>query len=348
MKFIVKSIMLVLVVMFLVTTTSFTQTDSIGKTWVKTVEINKQFPNPDLVQPGDTVWVEIDGNKRFFIASKDSLNSQWAITVAALQKISINKDAPIKITLIEPGIDKNNIFLILFFAAMVFGFLGMLLGALMRKRHLDKASEISETITTEATCNPPILAQVPDFNSASDTEIHLAAENAIANTYRGRNFEIVGKVERGRINGKMKIFFADGSNRIEEFKNEPGYRTTVHFTDTDKTKVVVWRYSCFNPLFSANDANFSGTFTQEEEGSIAEPVANISEVETEELNQMITSKEEAILPDEKVPEVEKEAKNEKMQLTKLQISSDKGLNLEGDFKIEFSELKSLVDVFKNK
>jgi hypothetical protein len=306
---------LVLVAILVFATPSFAQTvDSVGKTWVKTVSINPQFPNPDKVRPGDVIWVEIAGQRKSFVANPDSINSQWAATVAALKKTSPAPNAPIFLSIVpNKGLFEPNVFWPLMILALAMLTLIYFTVRTLAKRNKLQEEERNhevpelEDITSEETPvveeeqSPPILEEVPNFESATPEELHQSAELAVANTYRGRNFEIIGDVEKGMIDGRMVIFFKDADDRVEEFHNEPGYRTTVRFLDTNEVKSVVWRAACFNPLWSASDANFFGTFTPEVEGAIPQPIPSISGPESEELKNLITSDAEPVLPKKQEP-----------------------------------------------
>jgi len=307
MKYFVKSIFVLVAI--LIASSSFAQAPtgetgpafSVGQKWLETVNINTQFPDPDKIKIGDTVKVSVE-NKTIIFVADSSLNSQWAVTVAAIREMAVDKQAPISVTVV-PKKNNEKMFWYLIYAILVLLFLTIVIAWLLYVRSKDQhellvgAEELlnsNSNSTPLVVSGPPILENVPDFSSATEKEIYLAAESAISNTFKGRNFEIIGEVERGVINGKMKIFFADGSSQVEKFKNEPGYRTIIHFLDSEKTKKVVWRSSCFNPLWSANDAQFYGTFFPKGKNRVLMLIDKISQTEEKEISHRITMSDEEI------------------------------------------------------
>ncbi|MDP2815198.1 MAG: hypothetical protein Q8O19_00790, partial [Rectinemataceae bacterium] len=134
------------------------------------------------------------------------------------------------------------------------------------------------------------VADPPDFRSGSDEMVRANAE-AAARTAFGQ-VQIVGNIERGTINGEQIMFNRDGSSQIETFHNEPGYRARVRFSNGTE-RVVVSRWSCFNPCWSRVNSQFNGVFTPT--GSkVADPIPAIQSNQIERVRQSIRGGEQRL------------------------------------------------------
>lgn len=333
----------------------------VGKVWLDICVMNRaQYPDSNLVQPGDVIRLPLG---RPYVAKRErGTDHMWQASLYFVNEVVapyligerslIPLEGAVQSNTSRPLVDSwdDRALLIIFFLAVV------LLAAWM----LYRANRIGER-PKAATPPPPFVATPLDFQSAADTQVRPVATEALGRTF-GRNFEIIGEIVRGWINGRLTVFFADGSRRTEEYENEEGFQARLHFSDgTERT--VVSRWQCFNPVWSASDVEFRGTFTPAESGK-PEEIPQISESQVAHLSQNIqdlAAGREPVAPVAAVvpesfpatpPSIspstatsaseETKRDGEIMRLTKLQFSTDKGLNLEGNIPLTVEELKELI------
>lgn len=307
----------------------------IAKNWARNVQLNmKKFPKPDSLAVGDTVDMDVDGEKISFVAG-DSLNSQWVMNIAAVLQKAKQKDAPINIT-IKKGPEVSRFMHVvvslvaLILAATIIGSLILLyvLAFKKNKKGEEKKEKECETtdakapatteplkeelantdeITNEDTIYPPILEaeKIPDFNTGSVSEVRVATADAIQNIYH-QPFEIVGDVIRGLVDGTMIVWDAFGNRTVTTFFMEPGFRAVIRFTESGKVIVVYCKWSCFNPLVSARDAEFRGKFYPMADNTV-EDIPTMPEQEADEMSW-------TIFPDKEMKAGETELVNIKQQV----------------------------------
>lgn len=205
----------------------------------------------------------------------------------------------------------------------------------------------------------------PDFHTAADSQVRPIAEQALRRVLGGE-FEIIGEIERGTLNGVFTVFFANGSRRTETYKDEEGFRARIRFANGTE-RVLACRWECFNPCWSAKDAKFNGTFTPvgdkpKEVAKISpeqashlsanirdikadlKPIAPIADVipENAEPSSISPAPSVSTTSPDASPKAEAPMSSEKLRLTKFQVSADKGLNLEGDITVTVEELQAIV------
>lgn len=330
----------------------------VPKVWLRVCELNReQYPDSNLVQPGDVITLplrlqyvaEAGGGDHMWRASKHF--SSDVVVPYLVQGFATDLDAIVQKEATESETKYSDSvpfwkwLVVVAFIVGIFWILWMLLlGTYGRKD------------TREPATFPPFTSRPPDFDAAADSQIQPVASEALGRTF-GRNFEIVGEIERGWINGTLIVFFADGTRRTEKYQNEEGFRAKLRFADGTE-RVVVSRWHCFNPCWSASDADFNGTFTPQAEGKPQE-ILPISESQASHLSENIrdiAAGREPIAPvAEVVPgansvpkpsplpqQAESPKSAEKLRLTKFQVSADKGLNLEGDITVTVEELQAIV------
>ncbi|MCM2338918.1 MAG: hypothetical protein NDI62_00450 [Burkholderiales bacterium] len=366
MKSFVKSIFVL--AMLLIASFSFTYAQkapggetgpafNVGQKWLEIKNINPS-PNHDSLDVGDTIFVSLGGEKTFYIADPIEVNSKWAAAVKALREKTGNyKDSPtFKISHKKEDDSAMLILLILLCATII---------ALIAER-IRKQSQIAEAavVETSVQAGPPMIDEAPAFETITKEQMRKDIELVTTRTFH-RKFRIIGEVLKGWITGRFVSFFADGSNVVSNFKNEPGYLAYVLFEGEEELKQMVCQAACFNPLYTAVDAEFDGIFLIQNEKELETgSIINVDRISPEEIKQIshgITMPQEEInleeMADERVsaPVVETKEKSVSeskvesvMKITRLQISYEKGLNVEGEFSMEMKEFKDILTTFKNK
>ncbi len=330
----------------------------VPQVWLDECRLNRiRYPDSNMVRAGDTLLLPT--NKRYIVEGNQGSDHMWRAAMSFAQNTVLpylNHHQNVVSTVANTS--KTAILDPILFWFLIAAVLLILLVMLwfIRKNLLDRR-------------HPFVARQnIPDFENASDEEVEEVVENALRQIY-GRNFEIVGPIQRGYIDGTMTSFFANGSQRNEEFHDEPGFRARLRFNDRHE-RLVVSRWSCFNPCWTAQDAQFSGTFTpvdemhpqridritNEELGDLTQNIRRTNRGEEPAVDPIPPAepKEEARVEgrpgQEPKPESQKETpapaveKTEegKLHFTKVQISNEKGLNLEGNFDLTPKELQELI------
>ena len=110
---------------------------------------------------------------------------------------------------------------------------------------------------------PPFIEpeRVPDFNTATSQDAAPVVAEALGRVYGP--IEILGNVERGRLNGTFTIFYSDGSHRSETYHDEPGFKARVRLGNGNEV-TAYGRWACFNLVRGAENVDASRvTFTAE-------------------------------------------------------------------------------------
>jgi len=314
----------------------------VAAVWLTTCQLNKnRFRDINMVQPGEDILLPLN---RHYVAKQSprSTDHVWMGSTYFVNEVvnpyleNKNTATAPKADTLQPVTKKRDYslggfikfagFMLLVIAAI--GFIIWLIVSISKKI-INRRSFVK---------NPPDL-------NAPDAQVRPLAEQALRATY-GRDFQIVGEVERGVANGEQTMFNNDGSAEVIEFRSEPAFRARIRFNNGTE-KLVVCRWSCFNPCVNRTDSAFKGTFTPD--GGVPEMIENLSEKEvrdTQENIRRIARNEAPILnipaPPAPIKEVKVKTDN-RMHLTKLQISSEKGITLEGtDIPLTVAELQKLV------
>lgn len=319
----------------------------VPKVWLEVCAMNRaQYPDSNLVFPGDVIALPLG---KQYVAKPGGTDHMWQASTyfsnEAVMSYLLGDTAvpvvtqPVQVVEEESKSGSSNFGLwVLIVAALVVA--SLYLFRFWRSKR------------------KPFVKHPPDFRAATDAQVRPVAEAALGRAF-GQGTQIIGRIERGTISGRQVIFFGGGPHTTETYRNEPGYRARVRFQDGTETSVVS-RWSCFNPVWSAVWAEFEGTFTPE--GGQPEAIERISDAQAAHLGvamQEIASGREptvsvsTIIPGRQPAPVAgptpappaaavAEEREEKLHLTKVQISSEKGLNLEGDIPLSVEELKELI------
>jgi hypothetical protein len=325
----------------------------VAKTWTDICALNRErFPDSNMVKPGDIIALPLR-RSYFAMMAPQGASHMWRASVVFVEEV-VGKYADERMQHIllaprpdstnmgsvaqkeyKPGRGIINMFLYIFLILLGIGLLGLL------ARHLQNASRRRAFVK-----NPPPT-------NAPDSQVRPLAERALQQTY-GRDFQIIGDIERGVANGRQTMFNSDGSSEVVNFYNEPAFRARIRFNNGTE-KLVVCRWSCFNPCVNHVNSAYKGTFTPG--GGQPEVIENVSEKEVRDMRENIRriAREEKIVappvfsrPGSPAPVKPPTTKTDnKMHLTKVQISLEKGINLEGpDIPITVAELKALVAQLK--
>ncbi|MFH1161778.1 MAG: hypothetical protein V1696_00650 [Candidatus Jorgensenbacteria bacterium] len=329
----------------------------VPKVWLDVCARNRVlYPDSNLVLPGNIVVLPLG---EFYTAKPGGMDHMWQASVYFANEVAIpylQKDTHAAKTVapIVPAVPVKTetgdfpwglaIFMIVLVAALMYLFYWLV---------------FKRTVVP-----PPFIAEerIPDFQQATPEQLLPLAQEGLGRIYGEKNFEIVGPIEKGTIgDGTLTMFYADGSHRNETYHDEPGFRAHLRFKDGSES-LIVSRWSCFNPCYTAQSAEFSGTFTPEgsdqpqmieriteaEAGDIGENIRRIARGEEVVVGPSVAApvQELPVAPKTKAPatapadaEPEKEIK-----ATKLQISCEKGITIEGETNLSFDQLKQLTEL----
>ncbi len=311
----------------------------VSEVWLDILELNRErYSDLNMVYPGDLVLLPLE---RYYVVREEpqGADHMWRAAVYFTNEVVLPylyPPTPIEVDSIKEEAEErvfpwwSLILLVLFISYIV----GVIITLIRRKRKMRS--------------RPPFVSFPLSFD-APERQVRRFAQQALSSTF-GRGIEIK-QIEKGRINGQQTVFYSDGSYQAENFKNEPGYRAHVRFPDGNE-RLVVSKWQCFNPCWSAQGAQFKGTFTPD--GGKPEEISEIRYDEAYLLSQKIRDLAENLeLENEadssSVP-VDKTENNPKTlkegYFTKVQFSPDKGLNLEGNFPLTIKQLKSLIKEIK--
>ncbi|MFH0806167.1 MAG: hypothetical protein V1885_00335 [Candidatus Brennerbacteria bacterium] len=325
----------------------------VPKVWLDVCALNRaQYPDSNLVSVGDTIALPVG---KQYVAGLEEGNHMWqasgyftdmVVMPYVLSEVGTSFEEIVRVAQ-QPSERSALRARALLFALSI---IALLVAAIL---WLDWSVKRRR----------PFATMQPTFRGGSDEQVRSAAERALTGTF-GRGFEIVGPIERGVINGRQTVFFASGRHENETFRGEPGYRARLRFQDGSEA-LVVSRWSCFNPVWSAEGVRFRGTFTPQ--GGRPEEIPVISTAQANHLGgairEVVSGREPAtpasmFVPDRQpapipanprpsgtpsAPTSEEPKQDGKLlKLTKVQFSRDKGLNLEGDIPISIEDLNALI------
>lgn len=330
----------------------------VDKVWLWTCATNREyFPDSNRVLPGEVI--KLPRNVLYVAKPNGGQDHMWQASLHftneyILPYLEGGTVKPIPGQTPSNKVPSQNIVEDKDWLWWVIGLLIFIILVLVASIFKDKARE-------KEVNNPPFLATPPDLH-APDAEVLPAAEASLRQSL-GRGFQIVGAVERGTLNGEQTMFFSNGTHRTEHFHNEPGFRARVRFDDGTERQIVA-RWSCFNPVWGAKDAKFEGTFTPND--GQAQPVPVLSAEQTATIARNIqrvntgvpVTAQPSTVPETPAPKAPETAQpkveepqppasptpdgTKRMKLAKLQFSTEKGLNLEGEIPVELEELKSII------
>lgn len=325
------------------------------RVWLNVCALNQErYPDLDVVHPGDTILLPLG---RQYVAKAGDGNHVWQasayftnmlLTPYLTSEGETNGDEMLDAIREQSesgsywSVNRSILWIVIVVALGTWTFL-LLYSAKKRRK--------------------PFAWVIPSFTGASDDQVRPIAEHAFQGAF-GRGFEIVGPIERGVINGKQRVFFASGHHETQNFSNEPGCRARLRFQDGTEA-LVVSRWACFNPVWSATNVRFRGTFTPqggrpEEIPAISEALAShfgavIREVRGGNVpaapaSSFVPGRQPVPVPEAPqrteappaTPTEEPKQDGKLLKLTKVQFSRDKGLNLEGDIPISVEDLKAII------
>lgn len=303
----------------------------IDKIWLEVLDLNKDYPDPDFIQPGDIIKLPLHYK---FVAKNEPVGADhmWSASEWFADRVIM----PYLEGAITEQKEKTLGYRVWW--VWLFSFILILLSVILFFSLLFRSRE-----------RRAFVSKPPPFD-APDSNIRHISEQVLGNVFGDRGLEIVGEIERGHINGTQVVFYANGTRRIENFEDEPGYRARIRFFNGNE-RIVVSRWECFNPCWSAASAHFRGTFTPL--AGEPEEIPEIFPEEAENLSARIrdlatTRQQEEPEPTTPPPTPEATPADKKIKFTKVQFSFDKGLNLEGDFSLTVKELKALIVQIKDK
>lgn len=333
----------------------------ISKVWLEVCRLNRgQYLDSNLVRPGDVIALpfgksyiaQTGGKDHMWQASKYFVDVVVTPYLVGSKKYDVvvqkdsGRNAPRKT-------DQSTFRLLCVFLLLSLGALAWML--------LNRAAGKNRR---------PFATSIPSFEGASDAQVRSTAQSALESAF-GRGFEIVGPIERGVVNGTQRVFFAGGQHKTQKFENEPGYRARLRFRD-GREALVVSLWECFNPVWSATEARFRGTFTPQ--NGRPEEIEEISESQASHLSSIIQQaarraepivSPSLVVPGAAVPSPASETSQPatphfseppastpkddgKLRLTKVQFSVEKGLNLEGELPMSIEDLKGLITQVQTK
>ncbi len=316
---------------------------AVDAVWAKVLGINPEYPNPDLILPGQVIRLPLGMTYRAEEGGKDHMWRAAAEFTDVVLKPFFNGNyttpktpipAPVKVRQ-SPGAahqqhresEKD------FWGWLVFFFTLVILGLLWHFWGRGRAY-------------PPFLKNPPTRDSSPEV-IHAAAERAMRSAFGGGVQVRRDSIVQGTINGRQRMLNRNGSWVTERFRNERGFRATVIFPGNVE-RTVVSRWNCFNPVYSFTDArDFVGTFTPDNGSS--EEIPAMSHEAARELGARVRTGTQtpatmvALLPTERVvPQSDSpERAPEPVYVEKIQFSLDKGLTLESG-RLTVKDIKDLM------
>jgi len=321
----------------------------VAKAWVDICALNREnFPDSNMVQPGNIIMLPLH-HIYFAMMAPQGASHMWMASVMFVHETVqpyIDKKMQ-HILLTSPDTNKTGSSAIRLYNSFnddwfwipmaVILLLAIVVLVTLVKSTLKREHERKAFIN-----NPPPL-------DAPDSQVCPLAERALRRAY-GRDFQIIGDIERGVATGRQIMFNKDGSTENVNFYDEPAFRARIRFSNGAES-LAVCKWACFNPCVNLVSSKYKGTFTPN--GGQPEVIENISVKEMRNIRENIChaalSEESASrLSSSSVPAAKPEspvatAKSDgKIRLTKLQISKDKGINIEGDFTLSIREVNGLV------
>ncbi|MGC9602904.1 MAG: hypothetical protein ABSF47_00290 [Minisyncoccia bacterium] len=209
--------------------------------------------------------------------------------------------------------------------------------------------------------NPPFISseKIPNPKTATPEQVRPLVQEALGGTFGEKNFKLIGDTEDVLIEkGTLVSFFKDGSHTVKEYKNQDGYRALVEFLRSGKRSLVVLDAACFNPLWTAEYAEFSGTvipkgktqpevierITMDQVGDIGENIRRINRGEEVAVEPVVEQPPAA--PAQESPTAQEpptsEEKEPEVSVEEIQISEGRLTLKGGRVKLSFDQLKELI------
>ncbi|MBI5037612.1 MAG: hypothetical protein HZC01_02835 [Candidatus Kerfeldbacteria bacterium] len=277
---------------------------SVRKAWVDICGRNQAiYPDLDKVKPGDTILLPLGYD--IFVAQAGGRDCMWRAAEYYVNNVvmpyygrpapapeTISKPETVRVEAPAPVVPATRtrempLSFLLLVVAFIVAIVLLYQYSSRRERERERAQKF--------------VPDPPHFENDGDAVVTPVAQSALQRAY-GRTIKIVGPIERGYITGDMIMFNKDGSTNTQSFNNEPGFRTLIQFED-GKIREVVSRWSCFNPVYSYDDADFRGFFRPAESSVATEiPVAYDTAINC--LKMSIQGNEEPLYADEIPGEVE--------------------------------------------
>lgn len=223
----------------------------VSEVWLDICGMNRDsYPDSNRVLPGDTIQVPLG---LCYIAQRGGTNHMWKaaeLFSASVVVPYLNGDT---IGVTSPLIATNDSI-----PAVVAAEANLLLPWIIVAAIVLAVITFAAWNAYQGSQRRKFVRRPPDFRSAQDDMMSAHAREALTTAF-GRHIQVVGPIRRGYITGELIMLNRDGSTSRERFDNEPGWEGRIRFEDGHEA-VVVCRQSCFNPLWSATGAQFSGTF----------------------------------------------------------------------------------------
>lgn len=223
----------------------------VPKIWLEIKALNKErYANPDLVMPGDTILLPLGmidvarfgGQDHMWRSAEVFFDHVVIPYVTGEPSPGIPDDTHAKDPMQEASTQS-------FSWQAVLAWLGVA-SVLMT---------IAWVLTRSKSARKNFVQRPPKFRGSKDGIVQGTAQDALQTAF-GRGIRIIGPVVRGFITGRQRMFNRDGTTEVVDFKNEPGFQALVRF-DNGQERLVVCRWSCFNPCYNCVGAEFNGTFT---------------------------------------------------------------------------------------
>lgn len=349
-----------------------------ARIWALTLDLNKQYPNPNILYAGNIVYLPLGfyypvtsdwgGDHMWQAAQTFDTEVVWPYLH---NDYAGNEPNPEKLPPPPPVVKQDGgypwgvMIIVLGLVALFLWWYHSLrekkpkayLQLSRWKRFLnllnpllpDKQS-VSPPPTPE---RPPFVKNPPIFGTP---EFEQTAQSALSGVY-GPQFTIVpGSIREVTLNAEQIMFWRDGTTTTQKFENEPGFIAILKFDD-GKEYEVASRMRCFNPVWGARGAQLRGTYTLKQgDGKPVElPIIDaaqvaltsssiraIAEGKHEEMPGVILPSEAEVKPKSTNPEDVLQPTEEKLHFTKVQVSQEKGLNLEGEFDLTVTELRGII------
>lgn len=321
----------------------------VAMVWLDVKKLNEvTHPKPDFVLPGDTLLVPM-GMK--YVAQTTGTRHMWraaeVFNASVVQPYLAGDTALVQSSLIPASVATN-------FATTSEGNLSPLAWVIIIVAIVLALWAWWVWLTYQGRQRRKFVRRPPDFHSAIDPMVDAYAREAIGTAF-GRQVQVVGPIQRGYVSGELTMLNRDGTTSRERFNNEEAWQARVRFADGHE-RVVVCRYSCFNPLWSVQDAQFSGTFrpvgstTSEEVPRISpEQVVAVTRT-TRGSDQPLSSADlpgavepaSPATPTTEGPLVAVAGEDGRVRLTKMQVFDKGGFTIEGDLPLTVEQLTNLA------
>ncbi|MFA6099087.1 MAG: hypothetical protein WCV50_06155 [Patescibacteria group bacterium] len=331
-----------------------------SRVWLDICALNRdRFPDSNKVQPGDTIRMPLG---KTYVAQSGAADHMWTASVSFMgsevmpylmgfwsythaAKPDTQPNAPKTTTTVVQATNYG------WWCWQIVGLIivgGIIIAILLLNRNRKRNEESAKSASEQLERNRRFVPDPPDFEHSQERVVAAHAEDALRRTL-GPNFKRVGPVVKGKANGTLTAINADGTTQTQQFNDELAYAMDVEGPDGTRFRLFC-RWGCFNLVAGSVGASFVGTFSP-----IDGSTPMIVPAMTSELIDKITQKvrgddielSAAEFPGAVTAEVtptivtpvktaadaivtDKPKSDGIMRFTKVQLSAEKGINLEGD------------------